>query len=173
MIEVLHEEVVRLGPPEAQEKNEAKQIATWFHNHIPVIYGAGITAEVARRWKTQINENAKAWAFYETLPEANHNAVNGYLLPEEIADEISVVFLQSSFLHPRTQIRIRITGELLNKAGVPHHIVEGRGKSALSQMMSLVLFGDYVSVYLAMLYGIDPTPVTVISYLKEQLARAK
>ncbi|MFC1967566.1 SIS domain-containing protein [Chloroflexota bacterium] len=128
------------------------------------------SAEAAHRWKTQINENGKAWAFYEVLPELNHNATVGYPMPAELTDKIKVVMLRSPLLNQRVRLRYQVTGELLEKAGVEYMAVDGEGKSALSQMMSLVLFGDYVSYYLAMLYRIDPSPVDVINYLKGKLA---
>ena len=152
--------------------NPAKQLANRLYGHLPVIYGAGIVAEVAHRWKTQLNENSKAWAFYEVFPELNHNAVVGYQFPSELASKIVVVLLRSSFLSKRIQLRYQVTCQLLEQAKVSHQIVDGDGSSALSQLMSLVLFGDYVSYYLAILYKIDPTPVKAIDYLKERLDRA-
>ena len=151
--------------------NPAKQLAKKLYGHLPVIYGAGIVSEVAHRWKTQLNENSKAWAFYEVFPELNHNAVVGYQFPAELASRIMVVLLQSSYLSRRIQLRYRVTCQLLEQAKVSYQIVDGEGTSPLSQIMSLVLFGDYVSYYLAILYKIDPTPVKAIDYLKKQLAR--
>jgi glucose/mannose-6-phosphate isomerase len=154
-------------------ENPAKQLAERLYGHLPVIYGANIASEVAHRWKTQFNENSKAWAFYEVFPELNHNATVGYQFPAELADRIAVVLLRSAYLGERIQLRYQITCQLLERAKVSYHFVDGAGKSSLSQMMSLVLFGDYVSYYLAILYKIDPTPVKVIDYLKEELAHGK
>jgi len=128
---------------------------------------------VAHRWKTQLNENSKAWAFYEVFPELNHNAVVGYQFPPELASKIVVVLLQSAYLSKRIQLRYQVTCRLLEQAKVSYQIVDGEGTSPLSQMMSLVLFGDYVSYYLAILYKIDPSPVKAIDYLKEQLKDSK
>ncbi len=151
--------------------NPAKQMAARLYDCLPVIYGAGIVAEVARRWKTQMNENGKAWAFYEVFPELNHNATVGYQFPAELAGRIKVVMLRSPLLHQRVQLRYQITCELLDRAGIQYTFVDGEGSSRLSQMMSLILFGDYASYYLAILYRTDPSPVKVIDYLKEQLAK--
>ena len=136
-----------------------------------MIYGAGMASDVARRWKTQINENSKAWAFFEVFPELNHNAVVGYEFPAELASQIVVVMLDSPLLPHRIRLRYRVTGELLDRAKVSHQRVDGEGKSALSQIMSLVLFGDYTSYYLAILYKVDPSPVKAIDYLKGELAK--
>ncbi len=151
--------------------NPAKQLAQRLHGRLPVIYGEGATAEVAHRWKTQFNENSKAWAFYEVFSELNHNAVVGYEFPKEIVERVRVVLLRTPSLEPRMRLRYRVTGELLDRAGVGHEFVDGTGSSALSQVMGLVLHGDYVSYYLAILYLIDPSPVKVIDYLKAQLAK--
>ena len=150
-------------------RNPAKQLARRLYGHLPLVYGAGILSEVAHRWKTQLNENSKAWAFHEIFPELNHNAVVGYQFPEELAAEIVVVLLRSDYLPERIQLRYQVTSRLLEQAGVSYQFVDGEGSRPLSQMMSLVLFGDYTSYYLAMLYRIDPSPVKAIDYLKEQL----
>ncbi len=155
--------------PESQ--NPAKQLAGQLYNHLPVVYGAGITSEVAHRWKTQLNENSKAWAFHEVFPELNHNAVVGYQFPRELATRIVVVMLRSTNLPERIQLRYRITGQLLEQAGVSYQVVDGQGNNPLSQVMSLILLGDYTSYYLAMLYKTDPSPVKATDLLKEKLAQ--
>ncbi len=151
--------------------NQAKQLANRLYGRLPVIYGAGIVSEVAHRWKTQLNENSKAWAFYEVFPELNHNAVVGYQFPPELASRVVVVLLRSAYLNERIQLRYRVTCQLLKQAKVSYQIVDGDGSSPLSHLMSLVLFGDYVSYYLAILYKIDPTPVKAVDYLKGELAK--
>jgi len=152
-------------------QNPAKQLANRLYGHLPIIYGADILSEVAHRWKTQLNENSKAWAFYEVFPELNHNAVAGYQFPPELASKIVIVLLRSAYLIKHIQLRYQVTCQLLKQAKVDYQIVDGEGTSPLSQMMSLVLFGDYVSYYLAILYKTDPSPVKAIDYLKEQLAK--
>jgi glucose/mannose-6-phosphate isomerase len=137
-----------------------------------VIYGAGIFGSVARRWKTQFNENSKAWAFFELLPEAHHNSVVGYALPDEVKGRAFVILLRPGYLHTRTHLRYDVTRELLERESIPHQVLEGRGESALSNMLSAILLGDYVSYYLALLQGVDPSPVPVIDYIKGRLADA-
>ena len=152
-------------------ENLAKQLARRLHGRLPVIYGSGYLGEVAHRWKTQLNENAKAWSFFEQLPELNHNAVVGYQFPKELAERILVVMLTSSLDHPRNKARFQVTQEILTRHGIAYETIEARGKSPLAQMLSAIHFGDYVSFYLAMLYEVDPTPVQAIGYLKERLAQ--
>ena len=170
-VQVLQELSQRINEGAPSSRNPTKQLAQRLYGHLPVIYGAGIASEVAHRWKTQLNENSKAWAFYGVFPELNHNSVVGYQFPPELASKMMVVLLRSAHLSERIKLRYQITCQLLERASVEYQIVDGEGSSPLSQMMSLVLFGDYVSYYLAMLYKIDPTPVKAIDYLKEELAK--
>ena len=153
--------------------NRAKELATKMHNRIAVIYGAGILSEVARRWKTQINENSKTWAFYETFPELNHNAVVGYQFPQELYSKIFVVLLRCPSLHPRILARYQITNDLLEQNAISHRFVDSHGDSQLSHMMSLIYIGDWVSYYLAILNETDPTLVKAIDYLKKHLSESK
>jgi len=150
--------------------NPAKQLATRLSGKLAVIYGAQLFSEIGRRWKGQLNENSKSWAFYEIFPELDHNAIVGYEFPSDIKDRILVVLLHSPSLHRRISDRYRLTSEILALAGIDHQWVEAKGNSPLAQMMSLVLFGDYVSFYLALLNGVDPTPVAPIDYLKKRLS---
>jgi len=155
------------------KKNSAKQLAMKMHNNLVIVYGAGILSSVTYVWKTQINENSKAWAVSETLPELNHNAVVGYKFPAEIATKIFVIMLRSHDLHPRTLKRYNITSDILAKAGISHEIIDSNGSTPLCQMMTSVMLGDYASYYLAIIYGIDPSPVKIIDYLKKSLASSR
>jgi len=161
-----------LGPDAPESRNPAKVLARRMHGKLPVIYGAGLLTSVARRWKTQVNENSKAWAFFEVLPELHHNAVVGFPLPEKLRKDMVVVMLRSPLLHARTILRYTITADMLTEEGVPHEIVDARGNSPLAQMLSQTLLGDYASYYLAMLNGIDPAPVPVIDRLKRRLTES-
>ncbi len=150
--------------------NAAKQLATRLHGKLPVVYGANYLSEVARRWKGQFNENSKNWSFFEQFPELNHNAVLGYQWPAALADQIVVIFLSSALDHPRNQVRMQVTQSILARQGVRYEVVEARGESPLAQVLSIIHFGDYVSYYLALLNGTDPSTVDTISYLKQRLA---
>ncbi len=171
MVRVLRELSQRISEGVLVPHNPAKQLANRLYGHLAVIYGAGILSEVAHRWKTQLNENSKAWAFYEVFPELNHNAVVGYQFPPELASKMMVILLRSALLPQPIQLRYQVTCQLLEQAKVDYQFVDGDGTSQLSQVMSLVLFGDYVSYYLAILNKIDPSPVKAIDYLKEHLAQ--
>ena len=170
-VQVLEALSAKLDETSPLAGNPAKQLAQRLYGCLTVIYGAGILAETAHRWKTQVNENGKAWAFYEVFPELNHNATVGYPFPEELASRIRVILLRAPSLNQRVQLRYEVTCELLDRAGIAHEFVDSEGSSLLSQMMSLVLFGDFASYYLAILYRVDPSPVEVINYLKERLSK--
>lgn len=152
--------------------NPAKKVAVKLQGRVAVIYGAEIFSEVAQRWKGEFNENSKSWAFFESFPELNHNAVVGYEFPVEAKDRIFVLMLRSSSLHPRNLLRYEVTSKLLAKAGIDHEFVEATGRSALAQMLSLVLLGDYASFYLSILNEVDPTSTDAINSVKQCLAQS-
>ena len=160
----------RIGEDVPLAENPAKQLATRLQGRLPVIYGAGLLSGVARRWKTGLNETSEMWAFYEELPEANHNAIVGYGLPEAIARAAFVVFLQAPSLHPRVLLRYDYTRRALAEAGVESETVEATGSSPLSHILSTLFFGDYVGLYLAILNEVAPAPTAVIARLKQRLA---
>ncbi|MGQ9585754.1 MAG: bifunctional phosphoglucose/phosphomannose isomerase [Anaerolineae bacterium] len=159
-----------IGEEVPEAHNPAKRLAQELYGRPVVVYGAEHLREVARRWKGQVNENAKAWAFYEEIPEMNHNAVMAYESQPTVNRTFGVIFLTSPENHPRNQIRFRATADLLRRYGVAYHQVEARGKSRLAQMLTALFYGDYLSFYLAMLYGKDPTHIGTIQYIKQVLA---
>ena len=152
--------------PDAQE-SQAKAIARAIDGRIPVVYGGPTTAAAARRWRAQFNENSKLPAFYGDLPEAHHNEVVGWY---HAGDALSGIVLETNDEHERMRRRFDVTAEVMRAAGVEALRVTGRGRSATAKVMSLVLLGDLVSVYLAALRGVDPTPVEEIEQLKYRLS---
>ncbi|MDQ3879793.1 MAG: bifunctional phosphoglucose/phosphomannose isomerase [Chloroflexota bacterium] len=161
----------RIGPSIPTADNPAKALAWAIFGRVPVVYGAGSMAAVARRWKTQFNENAKAWAVAEQMPEANHNAIEGTLNPRELGESLYVVELRSSDEAPDIAARYQVVEELLGERATQRSVAWAEGSSALSRVLCSVAHGDMVSVYLGILYQTDPTPVTLLSMLKERLAR--
>jgi glucose/mannose-6-phosphate isomerase len=153
--------------PQAAE-SEGKTLAQALHGTLPVIHGAGPTVAVARRWKTQINENAGAAAFWSELPEADHNEICGWEGGRGTAP-LSAVFLEDPDQHPRVQRRIELTAAEVERAGARPLRVAARGEMPLERVLSLVMLGDLVSVYLAVLDGVDPTPVEPLTRFKATL----
>jgi glucose/mannose-6-phosphate isomerase len=162
----------RLGPSVETDANPAKQLAWSMFGRIPVIYGHGMMAAVAHRWKTQLNENAKAWATWEGMPEANHNAIEGSLNPRELSDALYVVEVRDPDEPAEIAERYRVVEELLGERATNRSTVWTDGPSRLARVLGAVAHGDLMSVYLAILYQTDPTPVTLLAMLKERLARA-
>jgi glucose/mannose-6-phosphate isomerase len=152
--------------PDAPEESLAKRLARELHGSIPVVHGAGPTVAPALRWKTQINENAEAPAFASQLPEADHNEICGW---ERGSAPFAAIFLEDPDQHPRVRRRIELTAAEVERSGAPAIRVAARGDSRLERVLSLVLLGDLVSVYLAVLAGVDPLPVEAIDRLKDAL----
>jgi glucose/mannose-6-phosphate isomerase len=151
------------GPPTP----EPQRIAQGLVGRIPVVYGGPTTSAVARRWRSQLNENAKVAAFYGELPEAHHNEVVGWRHTDA---PLSAVVLEAPGEHTRMYARFDVTQEVAQAAGIPIQRVGSHGEGAVARVMSLVLLGDLVSVYLAALLGQDPTPVEAIEDLKSRLS---
>jgi glucose/mannose-6-phosphate isomerase len=171
-VEALESVMERHGPAVETDANPAKQLAWGIFGRIPVIYGAGAMTAVARRWKTQLNENTKSWATYEPMPEANHNAIEGSLNPRELSDALYVVQVREREEAPAIAERYQVVEELLGERATNRSIVWAEGPSPLARVLTAVAIGDLVSVYLAILYQTDPTPVTLLAMLKERLARS-
>jgi glucose/mannose-6-phosphate isomerase len=159
-------QLVREWGPEPRD-SQAKQIAQAVGGHIPVVYGGTASTAAARRWRGQFNENSKLPAFFGELPEAHHNEVVGWY---HANDALLAIVLETSGEHERMERRFDVTEEALSASGVATIRVRARGESATAQLMSLVLLGDLVSVYLAVLRGVDPTPVSEIEALKQRLS---
>jgi glucose/mannose-6-phosphate isomerase len=156
---------------EGARTNEAKRLAAELYGKVPFVYGAGVMSVVARRVKGQWNENAKAWAAFDAMPELNHNAVVGFPNPALAKDALVVLLLRSAHDNPRIQARWEVTKELLDRAGVPHRTLQFEGSNALSEVLQQVYFTDHVTFYLALLNRADPSPNTSIDFLKDRLAK--
>jgi glucose/mannose-6-phosphate isomerase len=171
-VENLEAMLERNAPGVETDANPAKQLAWAMFGRIPLIFGAGGLTSVAHRWKTQLNENAKAWAAYEPMPEANHNAIEGTLNPRELSDAVYVVEIRERGEAEHIAARYRVVEELLGERATNRSVYWAEGPSALARTLDAVAMGDLVSVYLAILYQTDPTPVTLLAMLKERLARS-
>jgi glucose/mannose-6-phosphate isomerase len=165
------ETAVRACAPEVPTSdNPAKRLAWSLVDRLPVVEASGFLAVVARRWKTQLNENSKTMAVHEELPEATHNTVVGYAQPESVRDHLYFVFLRSTLDHPRNEVRARLSRELLEAGAFGSEEVRIEGNGRLAQAAWAIVLGDYVSTYLAFLYGLDPSPVENIAFIKERMS---
>ncbi len=154
-----------------ESENPAKGLAHAWQSRIPVIYGgAPLTEAVARRWKTQINENAKQPAFWGVLSELHHNEIMSWE-DRDLQQPLTYAFLRDPEEHPQIAKRFEISRDLLEERGQTALEYRGEGEGFLARMMGLIYLGDWASFYLAVLNGVDPTPVELIEELKRRLAR--
>jgi glucose/mannose-6-phosphate isomerase len=162
----LREQAIQLGEEVPARNNPAKQLALELKGKLILIYGGGIFSGLARRWKTQFNENAKAWAFSETIPELLHNSVEALSGLRNIGERVMVLLLQPNTGAAQVTDRYRVVTQLLRQSDISYRTLEGGDGRPLEQLLSMLLLGDYVSYYLALLNGVDPSPTPAISKAK-------
>jgi glucose/mannose-6-phosphate isomerase len=162
------EQLVAEWGPDAAEDSLAKELARSLFGTTPVIAGAGLTTPIAYRWKTQINENAKQPCFTSELPELDHNELIGWEGAQDTG-RFSAVFLDDSDAHPRVKARMELTERMIAGSATASFRLETRGQTSIERVISLVLLGDLVSIYLAALRGVDPGPVKALDELKAAL----
>jgi glucose/mannose-6-phosphate isomerase len=153
--------------------NPAKRYAGQLMGRWVTVIGSGVLAPVARRWKTQINELAKAWSQFEFLPEADHNTLAGILEPENSLTNLMAIFLRSPSDHPRNRLRSDLTRKAFMQQGINTDFVDAQGSNPLSHLWTCLHFGDYLAYYLAIAYGNDPTPVAAIETFKREMSAAE
>ena len=156
-----------MSPDNEANDNIAMHIAEKLAGKVAVIYGESVLGSAAYKWKIDINENGKQMAFYNTYPELNHNEFQGWMFPTK--KQIVSVQLQSSLDSEQMRKRIDTTTRLLSDHGFKPIVVEALGTTRIEQLLSTILLGDYVSAYIGILNGIDPTPVELVEKLKKEL----
>ena len=164
------------NPDVPQTRNRSKQLAASWLSKVPVIYGSqSERGVIAYRWKCQINENAKALAVWNVLPELDHNESVGWSGQRGQArptSDFRVVFLRDEHEPEQIRRRVDLTKQIVGKHAAGIDDVWPMGESGVARALSLVYLGDFASCYLAYTYGEDPTPVSAIDWLKAELARA-
>jgi glucose/mannose-6-phosphate isomerase len=158
--------------PDGDEDNEAKALARAVFDTVPVIMGAELAYAAAYRWKCQFNENTELPAFASPLPEADHNEVVGWAASRELG-RLSCVILEDPQAHPRNRLRAELTAGIASDGAASVLRVSARGSSPLERLVSLVLLGDLVSLYAAVLRGVDPVNIGPLNDLKAALAAAR
>ncbi len=149
-------------------QQQAKEIAALIAGAIPVVYGSDLTAPVARRWKTQVNENAKLHAWWSELPEADHNELLGWA--GSAGDErAAAIFLEDRDQHPRVARRFELTASAIEGDAAVVARVETAGETRIERLMWTVMLGDLVSLELARQRSVDPLPVEGIERFKQEL----
>jgi glucose/mannose-6-phosphate isomerase len=154
--------------------NTALEAAKHFYTKLPVVYSASDRFDAVNlRWRGQLAENAKVLSLGHVLPEMNHNELVGWKVLRRIMQDMAVVFLADKGDHKRVRLRARITKEIAGEYAASTMEVASEGTSLLARIFSLIVLGDWTSFYLAVLNGVDPTPVKVIDYLKHELSKVK
>jgi glucose/mannose-6-phosphate isomerase len=153
-----------LGERSDDLQARASEIAEWLGGAVPIVYGAALTTPVARRWKTQINENAKLPTFFSELPEGNHNEICGW-----DGDSFAAVLLEDADQHPRERRRFDPTGKAIAAAGAEVVWVESEGETRTARLLWTTMLGDLVSLAMAEARGVDPLPVEAIEGFKAAL----
>jgi len=155
----------------AGESSAAADVARRIGSTIALVHGGGaVGAAAAQRLKTQINENAKAPAFWSVQPELCHNEIAGWGQHGDVTRQlITAVFLRHDGEHPQIGRRFELVGELLQEVVAGEIEIQAQGDGDLAQLFDLILFGDYVSLWMAAFAGIDPGPVPALVELKQEL----
>ncbi len=151
-------------------RNPAKRLAGQMVGRIPVIFGSDALAPIARRFKTQVNELAKGWAEFDLLPEGDHNTAAGLAQPETMHQSLFAIFLESASDHPRNQLRSTATRQNFLLEGITCDYYLVPGETRLENILAGIQFCDFVSYYLAIAYGEDPTPIPGIVAIKQSMA---
>ena len=159
-------------------QNPAKRLVGQLVGRWVNVFGSGLLAPVARRWKTQINEIAKAGAGFESLPEADHNTLAGLSNPKDVLSHTFGIFLRApsettNSIHPRNRLRADLTRQAFMFEGLNTDFYDAQGDTPLAHIWTAVHFGDYLAYYLAMAYGVDPTPVEALEKFKADMKAAK
>ncbi|MFH0896747.1 MAG: SIS domain-containing protein, partial [Candidatus Bathyarchaeota archaeon] len=150
--------------------NSSKKLAVGLEGSIPFICGFDFYESIAIRLKTQFNENSKTPAKAESFPELNHNETVGWTGLKALTKNFSIILIRDSREETEIKTRIDVTRRLVFDRGAKNVLeIQTRGTSKLARMFSAMYIGDFASIYLALLYGIDPTPVAVIDELKREL----
>jgi glucose/mannose-6-phosphate isomerase len=160
-----------LGPGQPADHNAAKRLALDIGPRLPVVYGGPVTGAVAYRWKTDLEENAKAFAVAGTLPEMNHNEIEAWSGP--LARTLHLVLLRDHGEAPEIARRFTLLQELIGPAAGGVSEAWSRGRSPLARLLSLAYLGQWASYYLAVVRAVDPWPVPVLDALKGRLAAAR
>ncbi|HET9732563.1 MAG TPA: bifunctional phosphoglucose/phosphomannose isomerase [Acidimicrobiales bacterium] len=152
--------------------NEAEELARRIGRTIPLVYSSGaVGTAAAQRWKTQINENANSPAFWNVQPELCHNELQGWGQHGDVTRQVlTVVNLRHDAEHPQVMRRFDLVTDQLREVVSGVEEVRAEGEGELAQLLDLVLFGDFLSLYLAGQEGLDPGPVPALAELKSSLS---
>ncbi len=171
VIERIRETSLGLNVDIPQDKNAAKQMAFQMLGRMPVLVGAEHLEGALHVFNNQLNENAKTYSEYRILPEINHHLLEGLRFPTENDKYLYFVLFQSPLYHERTQRRVEVTQDVVERANIDSTTLAIDSVTRLEQAFEVITFGAFTNFYLAMLEGIDPAPIDTVDYFKEQLKK--
>ena len=166
----LEESIASWLPTVPTAKNPAKRLALDIIGKSVVVYGGPKMAPAAYKWKISFNENAKHIAWWNQFPEFNHNEFIGWT-KQPVDKPYAVIELRSSLEHERIQKRFILSEQLLSGLRPSPMVVAPQGETVLQQLLWAVALGDFTSIYVALLNGINPTPVPLVEKLKTEMAK--
>ncbi len=158
---------ILIGKEKEKIKSKAKQLAKILVDKIPLIYSSKNSEAAAYKWKKNFNENSKAMAFSNVFPEHNHNELNGFVRTN---GNFHIIFIKDKEDHPKVKKRMEIVRKIAEEKGIGTSLIETEGSNLLERIIHTIYLGDWTSYYLALEYGIDPTPVEMVERLKKMLA---
>jgi glucose/mannose-6-phosphate isomerase len=173
-LSVLAELAPRCNRKTPTVENPAKDVAARLAGRVPMLYGGpGIGGAIARRFKCELNEYAKAHAFYNEIPEMNHNEIAGWTKAAEIGGDYVAVWFGDSDDDHRVGLRWKITRELIEESAADIIEMTSEGQSPLARLTSLLYIAGLAAIYTGIAHGVDPGPVEVLDYLKKRLAETE
>ena len=153
--------------------NPAKRLAVEIGDRVPIIIGPDFLDVAARRFATEVNENAKRWAFAAGLPEFNHNAIQALDGSGATTGRMATLLFDAPCVHPRNRLRVTHTATAIERGGGFARVIETGGTYPLEAIVRATTFASWVSYYLAMLDGMDPTPTASLDAFKSDMARGE
>lgn len=157
---------VSIGKEKEKIKSKAKGIAKSLINNIPLVYSSKNFEAAAYKWKKNFNENSKIMAFNNVFPEHNHNELNGFVRPN---GNFHILFLKDKEDHPGVKKRMEAARKIAEEKGIKTTSIETEGSGLLERIITTIYLGDWISYYLALEYGVDPTPVEMVEKFKKML----
>lgn len=161
----------RFGVKIKANKNQAKKIAIALKNKIPIIFGSEFLLGNTHVFSNQLNENAKNFATYFAIPELNHHLMEGLTWPKVASKLLEFLFIESDLYLSRNQARYTVTKKVIKRNGFDFVSYKAKEKTKIEQSFEILLFGSYISFYLALLNNLDPAAIPWVDYFKKELAK--
>lgn len=163
----------KYGVKAAENKNSAKQLARKIYGRVPILVSSDHLVGATYTARNQFNENGKNYCDQHTIPELNHHLMESLGFPKTNPKNLFGVLINSKLYHPRNSVRIKLTVEVMSKNKIPTYLKELTSSNKFAQVFETLHFLSYVNYYLALLNGIDPSPIPWVDYFKDKLIKYK